>query len=138
MTPVLTEPLLEIWVPGRPQSVQKSGSKSRYVEQIQNAAKEQIQTPLESPRIDVEIWFSGPNVSRPHVDNVIKPVPDAFVGVVYVDDRQVRSVRAVAIPSDDAVSFPARANAENVLRVLNGKEFLVSVYEGLRLARGAI
>jgi hypothetical protein len=138
MLVVPVKPLLEVWIPGQPQSAQKKGSKANYVERIRTAAKAMIGAPLRSPRIDVEIWFSAPGFSRPDVDNVIKPVLDAFVGVVYEDDNQVRSVRAVAIPSDDATTFPERANVQNVVRVLKGEEFLVAVYEGRRLARSAI
>jgi hypothetical protein len=68
------------------------------------------------------------------VDNVIKPVLDALIGVVYHDDRQVRSVRAVAVPTDDAISMPGWVSRE-VLDRFYGDEFLINIFAGLALAR---
>lgn len=135
---LMAKPLLEFWIPGRPQSAQKRGSNSMYVDRIRHAASGLLDAPIASPRVDVEVWFCAPAVTRPDVDNVLKPILDALVGVVYVDDRQVRSVRAVAIPRDDAITFGMRADTGVVIRLLEGKEFLVRIYEGLRLAGTAV
>lgn len=125
-----TRPLLEIWIPRRPQSFQKKGSKEKYVDRIRATATDLLDYPLQFLRIDVEIWFSTPGVSRSDVDKIIESVLDAFVGIVYVDDSQVWSVKAVAITSDDAISVPNKVNAENILRVLKGDESLVMVHKG--------
>jgi Holliday junction resolvase RusA-like endonuclease len=60
--------------------------------------------PLTSYRIDVEIIFGAQNRNlRADVDNVAKLILDGPRGILYQDDRQVRSVRVVALPGDDAV-----------------------------------
>jgi Endodeoxyribonuclease RusA len=129
------EPAFRIWVAGRPQSGQKRGSNSNYVLRIREAAAALVPAPTKSPRIDVEIWFRSDSVSRADVDNVIKPVLDALVGVVYVDDRQVRSVRAVAVPTDDAISMSGWAPREIFDRFFRDEEFLINIFAGLKLAR---
>jgi hypothetical protein len=69
------------------------------------------------------------------VDNILKPILDAFKGVVYVDDSQVRSVRAVALPRDDAYRLSGTMSADFLRRLLadDVDEFVVDVYEGLSL-----
>lgn len=86
-----------------------------------------------SPRIDIEIWFAADHLARGDVDNIIKPVLDALNGVVYVDDRQVRSVRAVALPMRDIVSMTMTRN--DVAARLNGEEFLINIFGGHVLPR---
>jgi Holliday junction resolvase RusA-like endonuclease len=93
-----------------------------------------VPAPTKSKRLDVEIWFQAESLSRADVDNVIKPVLDALVGVVYDDDRQVRSVRAVAIPADDATTMRGWVPIE-VIERLAGGEFLINIFTGLELAR---
>ena len=132
MTARYHPPTYRIWVRGRPQSAQKRGSRDRYVEAIRVAARSVVERPTASRRLDVDVWFCADSVSRADVDNVLKPVLDALCGVVYLDDRQVRSVRAVAVPNDDAMRFSGPLSVIN--RLFAGREFLVNVYEGLLLA----
>lgn len=98
------------------------------------AARATVPRPTSSRRLDVEVWFCSDNVSRADVDNVLKPVLDALCGVVYQDDRQVRSVRAVAVPTDDAISINGAVPLDVVNRLFAGREFLINVYESLHLA----
>jgi hypothetical protein len=125
-------------VKGTPQPGQKSGSNKNYVLKIRDAASAQINMPSNSPRISVEVFFCARSIYRPDVDNVLKPILDALKGIAYQDDMQVRSVRAVAIPKDDAIIFSERIDRDILLRLFKGDEFLVSVYEGVRLPSGGL
>jgi Holliday junction resolvase RusA-like endonuclease len=126
-------PDFRIWVPGRPQSAQKRGSNENYKQRIRDAAAAVVPHPTRSPRLDIEIWFTAASVSRADVDNVIKPVLDALVGIVYEDDRQVRSVRVVAVPTDDAIRM--EGVSLQAIRRLGREGFLINVFAGLQLAR---
>lgn len=121
------KPVFRIWIPGNPKSSQGKGTKSKYIQTIQDAAKEQVPYPVKSGRIDIEIFFVALSTMRADVDNIIKPILDALIDIVYFDDRQVRSVRAVAIPPDDIMSFH-NANRKAMDRLYNGKEFMIDIY----------
>ncbi len=123
---------ISIWIQGRPQSLQKRGSKENYTQRIRDAAIIAAPYPNRSKRIDIEIWFHSPSVSRADVDNIIKPVLDALIGIVYEDDRQVRSVRAVALPADDVFGIAGGFPSEIYSRLLDG-EFLIRAFCGIRL-----
>lgn len=126
---VRQKPRYRIWVRGHPQSFQKKRL-NRYKEQIRETARQVVLQPIKSPRIDLEIWFTADRSLRADVDNVLKPVLDALSGIVYDDDRQVRSVRVVALPNDDA--WCIESAPENVLKRLSkGEEFLINVYAGI-------
>ena len=130
---VRRRPAFRIWIPGVPKSFQSKGSKNAYVAKIRKAAKAVVPRPTKSPRVDIEIFFVSKRTMRADVDNVIKPILDALVGIVYDDDKQVRSVRAVAIPSDDAFRMSGWVSAATLCRVLDseGKEFFIDIYGGL-------
>lgn len=138
MTTRLSTKPFRIWVKGTPQSGQKSGSNKNYVLRIRDAASAKIDMPSNSPRISVEVFFCARSIYRPDVDNVLKPILDALKGIAYQDDMQVRSVRAVAIPKDDAIIFSERIDRDILLRLFEGDEFLVNVYEGVRLPSGGL
>ena len=131
MTTVRRVPLISIWVPGKPKSLQ-SGSRARYVAAIRREAARQVPQPLRSRRIDVDILFSAKaGTARADVDNVAKPVLDALKGIVYKDDKQVRSTRVVFLPQDDVIHV--RGLLPVHLRLNEGEEFLINVYEGMSL-----
>jgi crossover junction endodeoxyribonuclease RusA len=131
------KPVFRIWVEGHPQSLQGSqrGLK-RYKEHIRNAARQVVPNPTKSKRIDIEILFQAERPLRADVDNIIKPVLDALKGIVYLDDLQVRSVRATALPSDDAFGITGSASPEVFHRLMTmpPKEFLINIFEGLTIA----
>ena len=130
---VIRRPAFRIWIPGIPKSLQSKGSKQDYVRQIRESAKSVVSRPTKSARVDIEVFFVSKRTMRADVDNVIKPILDALVGVVYIDDKQVRSVRAVAIPSDDAIHLTGRMPIKTLERLFKSenKEFFVDIYEGL-------
>jgi hypothetical protein len=93
-----------------------------------------VKEPLESDRIDLDIWFEAVRGMRPDVDNILKPILDALNGIVYADDRQVRSVRVVAVPSDDASGIAGWTTVDTIQRLGSDEQcFLINVYVGLMI-----
>jgi Holliday junction resolvase RusA-like endonuclease len=127
------KPLCSIWIEGQPISLQKKGNTEHYKEKIRTTASTVVPQPTKSPRIDVDILFSSKRSLRADVDNIIKPILDALKGVVYIDDNQVRSVRAIAFNTEDASSFIGPINIDDLDRIFREepKEFLINVYHGL-------
>jgi hypothetical protein len=125
-------PVLSIWVPGAPKSAQ-GGSRARYREKIRQLASKKVSKPLKGSRIDVEIVYGAEDRKlRADVDNVAKPILDAFKGVVYDDDNQVRSLRVVAVHSNESGQYRGSFGVHQ--RVEKGEDFLVNVYVGRALA----
>ena len=122
---------ISFWVKGVPRSL-AAQKKEAYTNLIQEAARSVLKKPLQSPRIDIEIVFAAKDRNlRADVDNVAKPILDALKDIVYQDDKQVRSVRIVAFPLDDAFKLPGNATQETFARLLKAEEFMVVVREGL-------
>ena len=127
---------VSFWVKGVPRSL-AAQKKEAYTALIQEAARAVFKKPAQSPRIDVEIIFAAKDRNlRADVDNVAKPILDALKGIVYDDDKQVRSVRIVALPLDDAFKLPGEASQKSFARLLECQEFLVVVKEGLAFPSG--
>lgn len=124
------KPVFRIWIPGIPKSSQSKGSKIKYKQIIQETTKKQVPYPIRSERIDIEIFFVALRTMRADVDNIIKPILDALNNIVYFDDNQVRSIRAVAIPADDIMSFH-NTNSATLDRLYKGNEFLIDIYHGI-------
>ena len=125
-------PPIRIWIAGSPRAAgKKAGARSRYVEQIRKAASSVVAAPSRSTRIDIEVFFCAEISLRADVDNIIKPILDALIGVVYEDDRQVRSMKVTALPKGDA--FRSSGNAEAFTRLMKTepREFLINVYDDL-------
>jgi crossover junction endodeoxyribonuclease RusA len=130
-------PEFRIWVNGTPQTYRKNKkSLSRYIENIQNAVREIVPFPIKSGRIDIEIWFNSEHL-RPDVDNIIKPILDALIGIVYEDDKQVRSVKVTALPHDDAYTIQGWIKEETIDRLEN-EEFFIDIYHGLEFPGPAV
>lgn len=121
------KPVFRIWIPGIPKSSQSKGAKTKYIQLIKEATKEQVSYPVKSGRIDIEIFFVALHTMRADVDNIIKPILDALVNIVYFDDKQVRSIRAVAIPPDDIMSFH-NADSKALKRLYKAEEFMIDIY----------
>jgi len=122
-------PIFRIWIPGIPKSFQSKGkgSKTKYTQVIQEATREQVPYPVRSGWVDIEIFFVALRTMRADVDNVIKPILDAFIDIVYFNDNQVRSIRAVAISPDEIISFH-NADSKAMKRLYKGNEFLIDIY----------
>ena len=121
-------PRYSLWIKGPPRSSQSHGPSTKYIERVQTVARSEVSgaSPLTSSALEVEIIFAARG-KRPDVDNVDKILLDALCGIVYGDDKQVRAVKVVALRLDE--SFRCRGSASVSQRLLNGREFLVNVYE---------
>ncbi len=136
---VRRKPIFRIWVEGYPQSFRKK-RKERYIEKIREAARTIVPRPTRSTRIDIEIYYHTKQGIRADVDNVIKPILDALIGVAYFDDSQVRSVKAVALPYNEAFSIGDNEwISEKVLEKLLYDDpvyFMINIYAGLTIPGG--
>lgn len=121
-------PIHQIWIRGNPRSQQAKGPREKYIERIQSTAKEVIKEPYKTHRLGIEIWFQSDTGARSDVDNILKPILDALIGIAYIDDRQVRWVKAVAIPNDDH-SRAAGPFHEDDFEMLE-ENFLINIFEG--------
>lgn len=134
------KPIFRIWVEGYPHSFQRRNRKAlkEYIELIRNAASQVVPYPTKSKRIDIEIWFRAETSLRADVDNIIKPILDGLKGIVYLDDGQVRSIKATALPTDDVFSISGWTSKEVLLRLAAHppKEFLINIFHGIGLEGG--
>lgn len=116
---------------GKPQTYRKNKkSLSRYIELIQENTKKIVPFPINSKRIDIEIFFLSENSIRADVDNIIKPILDAMQGIVYFDDKQVRSVRVTAIPTNDVIHLSGWVDSE-IVEWEDENKFFIDIYHGL-------
>jgi len=89
---------LEFTFEGPPLSLQskKATRKRAYKQRVETAAKQVIATGTEPSteilNIKITYFFEG---ETPDVDNIIKPIQDALIGVVYVDDDQIADTRSL-------------------------------------------
>ncbi len=117
----------EFTVPGPPVSPQ-SRNKARlktWCASVRSAAQViwKGRAPLNTPlKMTVTYYHEGDAV-RIDIDNMIKPMQDALIGVVYDDDRQITEI-AVRKTSID-LAFVVRGYSLRLLRALaKGDEFL--------------
>lgn len=97
-----------------------------YLDRVRTAARAVFPSPLLSENIEIVLVFVDRG-SRPDVDNVLKPALDALEGIVYVDDRQVRSVRSEAVPNDDSLRTVDGTPHLTFAKLLDGAHFLIRV-----------
>lgn len=112
MSEVLTAPapmrvVFELLIKRRPLSVQaKASNLQAWIEEVRRQAKKQWNRP--APLADeafsltlVFLYESDPI----DVDNIIKPIQDALVGVVYPDDQLLTDVHSHRRLISDTLSF---------------------------------
>lgn len=124
-------PNYRIWVDAQPKSHQSKGSLDNYKQRIREAAAAVVQNPSKSNRIALEVFFESDRALRADVDNVMKPILDALIGVLYQDDRQVQTISVTAIPSakKEAVRFEGGdPNTFMALDAGGGGRFLINVF----------
>ena len=91
MTPI------EFTFEGPPLSLQSKNKtrKRAYKQTIENAARLVLPSgfTLVSENLEIKItyYYEG---DAPDVDNIIKPIQDALIGVIYVDDQQIADTRS--------------------------------------------
>src|SRR5262245_1309941 len=86
----INTPAYLVWVEARPSFSGKG--KEAYYEAVKRAARAEIQIPISSSDVEIEIVYSTAvkPEERMDTDNVQKPTLDALCGIAYKDDRQVR------------------------------------------------
>ena len=114
-----------IWIPGAPRSLQARLLRG-YIDRVRTAARAVFPSPLLADNIESVLLFVDRG-SRPDVDNVLKPALDALKGIVYLDDRQVRSVRCEAMPNDDSLRVVNGTPHPTFATLLDGAHFLIRV-----------
>jgi hypothetical protein len=89
---------LEFLVAGTPVSLQgKRASIDRWKNEVADAAQRRIQsvvdwTYLQPEPLALTIFYFPVAAMGGDVDNIVKPILDALIGVVYVDDQIVERV----------------------------------------------
>lgn len=88
---------IEFTFEGPPLSLQskKTTRKRAYKARIESAARSVLPAefiPLtELLNIVITYYYEG---STPDIDNIIKPIQDSLIGVIYVDDNQIADTRS--------------------------------------------
>ncbi len=129
-------PAYLIWVEQRPTMSGKG--KRAYYEAVQQAAKREIDRPITTDDIEVEIvYVTDVNKAvRKDADNVNKPTLDALKGVAYQDDQQVRSVSCTLFDKNHHPSTVS-GRVEQLGRLFYSDKshvVLIMIYSDTRLA----
>lgn len=88
----------EIYIIGTPVSLQaKSHSKERWKNDIKKVAKERIEETVELAWLEPEplsatIYYFPIAEMAGDIDNIVKPIMDALIKVIYLDDKSVEAV----------------------------------------------
>lgn len=109
---------IEVVLDGNPRSLQASAaSLTAWKETVEAAVRQSLPEGAfltEAPIRFTFYWFSNAGALG-DLDNMLKPILDALVGVVVVDDHQIQSICAEYFPPSRAFDFidpsPALAGA---------------------------
>lgn len=117
---------IEFTFEGPPLSLQSKNKtrKRAYKQSVENAAKQILPAGFNPLTQDLEIkityYYEG---DTPDIDNIIKPIQDALIGVVYVDDQQIADTRSRK--RDINGSYRVRNVSACLLQAFsNGKDFV--------------
>lgn len=127
-------PIYMIWVEQRPSSSGKG--KQAYFKAVECSARQEINTPITTNDIEVEIVYctSTQKSQRIDADNVNKPTLDALKGVAYLDDAQVRSVRSTLFDRNLPATVSGRVEHMGQLFYANQEHMvLIMIYSDSRL-----
>ncbi|WP_425391190.1 RusA family crossover junction endodeoxyribonuclease [Ekhidna sp.] len=117
---------IEFTFEGPPLSLQSKSKarKSSYKTRVGTAAQNVLPTGF-SPLADrlqivITYYYEG---ETPDIDNIIKPIQDALIGIVYVDDNQIADTRSRKREIDG--SYTVRNVSLPILQAFsNGSEFI--------------
>lgn len=84
-------------ISGQARGSTKAAWKAKVASQYQP-----VPGPPTTADVSVRITYYHDGAAPVDIDNIIKPIQDALIGMAYVDDRQVADVRAVRISLADA------------------------------------
>lgn len=117
---------IEFTFDGPPLSLQSKNKtrKRAYKQSVETAAKQVLPPGFVPSTQDLEIkityYYEG---DTPDIDNIIKPIQDALIGVIYVDDRQIADTRSRK--RDINGSYRIRNVSTCLLQAFsNGKDFI--------------
>jgi crossover junction endodeoxyribonuclease RusA len=119
---------VEFCIDGPPVS-QQANSTARlreWKQRVRSAAERAISRlgpPYTGPvRLTIQHFYDG---EKPILDgdNMLKPIQDALQGLVYVNDRQVRSSECDQLKIDRPFSMPG-VSAVLALSLIEGREFV--------------
>ncbi|MGI4742393.1 MAG: RusA family crossover junction endodeoxyribonuclease [Janthinobacterium lividum] len=117
---------IEFTFEGPPLSLQskKSSRKRAYKEMVEKAARAALPDDflISSDKLEIKItyYFEG---EAPDVDNIIKPIQDALIGVIYIDDKQIADTRSRQ--KDINGSYKIRNSSACLLQAFGcGKDFI--------------
>jgi len=128
-------PAYLIWVEGRP--TMKGKGKQVFYDAVRAAARLEIANPINSDDVEIEIAYATGKKrgERKDADNVNKPTLDALQDVVYLNDRQVRSVTSTIF--DRNISLKIGGRVEYIGQLFYSKKphiLLIKIYSDTRLA----
>lgn len=83
--------MIDFVIRGTPRSL-KAKSKGKWQQQVQNAVPAGVDLLPGSLRLRIDFFFNGS--TQLDTDNIIKPIQDALVSILYDDDRLVTDVCA--------------------------------------------
>lgn len=94
--------------------------KSQVSTAAQNALADDVEPTLDNVSVTITYYYED---TSPDVDNIIKPIQDALIGIVFVDDDQVVDTKSRKRSLNG--SFRIRgASAKLLLAFSEGKNFL--------------
>lgn len=117
----------EFTITGPPLSQQaKASSRQRWKAAVAAAATAALPNGIQPTREEVALsityYYDG---DPPDVDNIIKPIQDALIGVVYIDDSQV--VRAQSSRTRIDGSFTIRGASALLLTAFSKRDAFVYI-----------
>jgi len=116
----------EFTIEGPPVSLQtrNRGRLQAWKDRVNRAAR--ASWPVDTPPVESEVTVSITYFyvsEAPDVDNIIKPIQDALVGLVYTDDTQVTQTSSRKSKIDGAFRILG-VPPELAVRLATGREFL--------------
>jgi Holliday junction resolvase RusA-like endonuclease len=117
----------EFTIKGPPISHQaSSSSRNRWKSAVAAAAIAKVRS-VDSPMSDdvaikITYYYEG---DTPDVDNIIKPIQDALIGIIYIDDSQV--VQAISSKTRIDGSFKIRGASAELLLAFSNRDAFVHI-----------
>lgn len=100
--------------------IRKSAYKTRVGTAAQNALPAGFTLVTGDLRIVITYYYEG---TTPDIDNIIKPIQDALIGIIYADDNQIADTRSRKKEIDG--SYTVRNVSLPILQAFsNGTEFI--------------
>lgn len=117
----------EFTIKGPPISLQaKNASRNRWkatVAAAATAATPEGSTPTtDKVAISITYYYEG---DSPDVDNIIKPIQDALIGIVYADDAQIVQAKSAKTRIDG--SFTIQGASSVLLMAFSGRDAFVHI-----------